>query len=120
MPAEGQLTLNAGVLPGSGGVFTYTPGPGFAGHDSFTYTIGDIREPGDGQVGTAEAQVTLLRPVVGPPPNSPPSEQLHADRILRQTADDRCSPTLVGSAPIALPSSSPVTLKSLWPCATRW
>ena len=72
MPAKGQLVLEAGVLPGSGGVFTYTPGPGFAGHDSFTYTIRDVRAPGDGQVGTAEAQVTLLRPVVVPPPNVPP------------------------------------------------
>ena len=86
LPKHGQLVLEAGVLPGSGGVFTYTPGPGFAGHDSFTYCIRDIREPGDGQVGTAEAQVTLLRPVVVPPPNSPPLAGRTAVVTPRETA----------------------------------
>ena len=72
MPAKGQLTLNAAASSGSEGGFTYSPGPGFDGHDSFTYSIRDVRAAGDGQVGTAEAQVTLLRPLVVPPPNSPP------------------------------------------------
>ena len=66
MTAKGQLALEEDQR------FTYTPGPGFSGHDSFTYSIRDIMTPGDGQVGTAEAQVTLLAPVVVPPPNSPP------------------------------------------------
>ena len=72
MPAKGQLALNADQS------FTYTPGPGFlldphsGGHDGFTYGIRDMRAPGDGQVGRAEAQVTLLRPAVPPPANVPP------------------------------------------------
>jgi large repetitive protein len=91
MPAKGQLVLEAGASPGSGGVFTYWPGPAFlmhdelGGHDSFTYTIRDIREPGDGQVGTAEAQVTLLRPVVVPAPNVSPIAMRDAVVTARDT-----------------------------------
>ena len=72
MPAKGQLVLEADQS------FTYTPGPGFlchdnlGGHDSFTYSIRDVRAAGDGQVGTAETRVTLLRPVVLPPVNTSP------------------------------------------------
>ncbi len=72
MPAKGQLVLDADQR------FTYWPGPGFllhdhsGGHDSFTYSIRDVRAAGDGQVGTAEAQVTLLAPAVAPPVNSSP------------------------------------------------
>ena len=44
----------------------------WGGHDSFTYSIRDVRAAGDGQVGTAETRVTLLRPVVLPPVNTSP------------------------------------------------
>lgn len=66
LPAKGQLALNADQS------FTYLPGPGFTGQDSFTYAIRDIRAPGDSQVGGASAHVTLIRPAVAPPANTPP------------------------------------------------
>jgi len=86
MPRHGKLVLDAEQR------FSYWPGPGFVqypslgGHDSFTYSIRDIREPGDGQVGTAEAQVTLLRPAVVPPPNTPPLATRDALVTPRDTA----------------------------------
>ena len=72
MPAHGWLQVNPDQT------FTYWPDAGFllpdhsGGHDSFRYTIRDLRGEGDGQVGFAEALVTLMRPPVVVPPNIPP------------------------------------------------
>ncbi len=66
LPAHGRLELNADQT------LTYTPAASFTADDSFGYRIRDIRAEGDGQVGHAEAQVTLRRPPVVAPPNIPP------------------------------------------------
>lgn len=66
LPAHGRLELNGDQT------LTYTPEASFTDHDSFGYRIRDIRAEGDGQVGHAEAQVTLRRPPVVAPPNIPP------------------------------------------------
>ncbi|WP_025321652.1 golvesin C-terminal-like domain-containing protein [Deferrisoma camini] len=50
---------------GADGVVEYTPDPGFAGNDAFSYTAGD------GRGGTAEARVTVR--VDPPPPADAPS-----------------------------------------------
>ena len=58
LPQRGRLALGTDQL------FTYWPGPGFFGQDSFTYTIRDVRDPGDPQMGESTAVVTLVAPVV--------------------------------------------------------
>ena len=50
-PAQGELT-------GSGGQFTYTPDPGAAGTDSFTYHVSD----GQGRSKMAEVTITIVPP----------------------------------------------------------
>ena len=80
MPQHGRLTL------GSDQLFTYWPGPGFFGQDSFTYTIRDVRDPGDPQMGESTAVVTLVAPVVVPPVNTPPLAGRDAVVTPRDTA----------------------------------
>ncbi len=69
------------VAPGSGGtvaiagasVVVYTPAPGFAGSDSFSYTVADAQ----GGVATGSVTVQVSAPVVVPlpPPAPPPSPE---------------------------------------------
>jgi hypothetical protein len=58
-PAHGQAVLNAN------GTVTYTPDVGYAGADSFTYTVSD------GHGGTASAAVSLTVGGAAPAPTSP-------------------------------------------------
>jgi hypothetical protein len=55
-PAHGSAVINAGTT------VTYTPQPGFAGSDAFTYTISD------GRGGTASATVAVTVNAVDHPP----------------------------------------------------
>jgi hypothetical protein len=55
------------VVNNNNGTFTYTPSAGFAGADSFTYTVSDGR--GGTSVGTVAVTVS---PIVIPPVNTPP------------------------------------------------
>ena len=55
-PAAGTLVLNPDQS------FTYTPAPGFAGSDSFTYTVQDSVG------GTAEGEVTIRVSAAEPAP----------------------------------------------------
>ena len=50
LPQHGSVVVNAD------GTFTYTPGAGFVGQDSFTYRITDA----NGDVSTATVTVTVL------------------------------------------------------------
>ena len=70
-PANGTLTLNAD------GSFTYTPDPGFAGTDTFTYEISD------GNGGLAQALVTInVTPVNGAPVTAPDAYSIGEDGNL--------------------------------------
>ena len=80
MPQHGQLALGADRL------FTYWPGPDFFGQDSFSYTVRDVRGPGDPQMGESTAVVTLVAPVVAPPVNTPPLAGRDAVVTPRDTA----------------------------------
>jgi VCBS repeat-containing protein len=57
-PSNGTLTLNAD------GSFTYTPGPGFAGSDSFAYTADD------GNGGTTNGSVSITVQAQNDPPST--------------------------------------------------
>ena len=68
----------AAVNPGSGGI-TYLPGPGFRGHDSFSYTIDDGALTAQATVTVAVAPVSAAppqsQPAMGPIPGSPTSPE---------------------------------------------
>ena len=59
-PAHGAVT------PTAPGVLTYTPGPGFTGQDTFTYTVADANDV------TAQVQVTVLVSPLSAPIGSNP------------------------------------------------
>ena len=60
-------TAGHGTATVVGASVVYTPAPGFAGTDTFAYTIDD------GRGGTATATVTVTVRPSPPPPNQPPA-----------------------------------------------
>jgi hypothetical protein len=63
-PAHGSVTI-------SGSTATYTPSPGFAGADSFTYTAGDSTSQFPLHPATATVSVNVTAPAAPPPPPTP-------------------------------------------------
>lgn len=75
MPSNGAVSC-------SGGLCTYTPGPGFVGSDRFTYTASD------GKGGTSMAAVSVQVTATAPPPNTAPVATDDAVTVAEDSVTD--------------------------------
>jgi VCBS repeat-containing protein len=72
-PSNGTVTLDPMT-----GAFTYEPGPGSSGFDSFTYTVYDWQS--QGTVATVYIVPASMPPGGSPPPPPPPADQPDRNR----------------------------------------
>jgi hypothetical protein len=100
-PAHGTAVLNAD------GTIRYTPHPGFAGVDIFTYEVVDV----DGNVAQASIIVTVPAPGQAPPPITPPPISTPpATNPSTTTPPTTTSPTTTSPA-TSPPAPTPPTTK---------